>query len=255
MHTLDFKSGEVLGVIGEHFSDIRYITKAFEEKNPVIMSAKTKLFENYSAYDNLVFIACMNDISVRKARESASNFLHEFEIWQDNESKIKGFDTASYRKLIVASAFISKPEFVVLEDMLKDLDIATIGEVVSFLKKRVEEEKVAVVISGSQPEFLSFCDSYIFVKDEKIKAQGTLNELITKLKLKPVVKIETIDNKLFGIEEFETQGKCFLKEVSSYADMPKLFKTLIENDNKLLSANLYMPTISEVYKKVMEENT
>ncbi len=225
--------GQVL-IEGEDF----FSGKSLAELGASYAQFNTNLFNNYTALDNLVFIAQLNDMSTRKAKEAASNLLYELGVSYDADLPISTLDSVNYRKLVVASAFISKQKLVVFNEIFKNLDEEARFTIQKFLLKKVQEENVSVMICGDDIDDIEFCDNLVFLRDKKVVAQGEKTQLFRKYNLTPISYIKTLG------------GEVLSEKICDISQMPETIRKRC--DKEIVSANIILPTVKDIYNLLLE---
>ena len=93
--------------------------------------------------------------------------------------------TGNKQKLAMAKAMLNDPEILLLDEPTSGLDPDIAKKTRNFIKKIHKEKKITIILTTHYMlEAEELCDRIAFIKNGKIKAQGTKAELkkLTKTK-------------------------------------------------------------------------
>lgn len=92
--------------------------------------------------------------------------------------KAKNFSLGMKQRLGIATALISNPEFLILDEPINGLDPLGVVEIRELIKKLADERKMTILMSSHNlPELYQTATDYIIIDEGQIKQTLTLEEL------------------------------------------------------------------------------
>lgn len=224
------------GVIEPSSGDIRVmghnpLTNGEEiRKNSGIVTETTSLYEEMTAWENLMFFSKIYGVHDSKRAEE---LLEAFGMWEHKDSTISTFSTGMKKRVSLAKALLQKPRILFLDEPTNGLDPEGIHLVLDYLKVLCEKEGVTVIICSHVLQQLEgICDTYLFIKHGVLMEGGSMEE-IEKRHLKNIrVDVETGltgEETVFAGYRFQTIRKNTLRfELNSKEDISPLLAALLE---------------------------
>ena len=114
------------------------------------------------------------------------------------------------QRVIIARALVQTPKILLMDEPTLHLDICAQFDVLDTVYKLSKEENMTVVIvSHDLPMVVRYCDRIVMVKDHKIFAIGTPEEVLTAENMRAVFNIDAV------FEKDADTGKNFVKLIGS----------------------------------------
>jgi ABC-2 type transport system ATP-binding protein len=158
-------------------------------KRAGIVTESAALYHDLSAWDNLVFFSKIYNAYDPKR---ITHLLEQFEMIDKKDQLVGTFSTGMKKRITLAKALLHKPRLLFLDEPTNGLDPEGINDVIHYLKKVNEEEKVTIVIcSHVLHQLETICDSFLFLKDGRIIEKGTRSELEDKYLTEIRLMVET----------------------------------------------------------------
>lgn len=158
-------------------------------KRAGIVTESAALYHDMSAWDNLVFFSKIYNAYDPKR---ITHLLEQFEMVDKKDHLVGTFSTGMKKRITLAKALLHKPKLLFLDEPTNGLDPEGINDVIHYLKKVNEVEKVTIVIcSHVLHQLESICDSFLFLKDGRIIEKGTRSELEDKYLTEVKLLVET----------------------------------------------------------------
>ena len=140
---------------------------------------ETAVARNLSVFENLVFIAELYGFSSREAQKRAEEMIEEFGLKEKVRSRAGTLSGGMQRRLSIAMALISNPRLLFLDEPTLGLDVLARRELwkhIAALKGRV----TIVLTTHYMEEAAELADSIAVMEHGRLKAMGTLNELLAR---------------------------------------------------------------------------
>ncbi|MDX1651358.1 MAG: ABC transporter ATP-binding protein [Brumimicrobium sp.] len=242
--------GILLGVIkadGGSFSWFGKGEKDDNRKNIGSLLETPNFYPYLNAVDNLKIVAKIKDVP--NSDDSIEKSLKKVNLWDRRKSKFKNFSLGMKQRLAIASAMLSDPEVLVLDEPTNGLDPQGIAEMRTLIKEIAEGGKTIIIASHLLDEVEKLCTHVAILKQGELLQVGTMEEILTQDKLL-LVKSENLDDlnvfinssdAITLIKELNGEFMIAVDEKYSSADINKMFA----------EQNIYLSGLRE-YKKNLE---
>lgn len=104
------------------------------------------LFENMSAYDNLLLKA--HCAGIREKKQHIEQLLELVDLSNTGKKKVKKFSLGMKQRLGVAMALVGNPKLLILDEPINGLDPQGVAEMRELILKLNHEYKMTVIISS-----------------------------------------------------------------------------------------------------------
>lgn len=135
------------------------------------------LYEMLSAIQYLNFICDVYKIDKKERIESIQKYAKMFELEDKLGDAISSYSHGMKQKLALISAFIRKPKFLILDEPFVGLDPKAAFLVKEEMKKMCEEGASIFFSTHVLEVAEKLCDKIAIIKDGKIVATGTTEEV------------------------------------------------------------------------------
>lgn len=139
------------------------------------------LFEELSGWDNLMFFGKAYHLSKPEIKERIQEVCEITEFPEEALKKqVSRYSGGMRRKINIGAALLHRPELLLLDEPVANLDPAAEEQVVAALK-RLSRQGTAIVYAGHQMDQMEeLCDSVCFIKNGRQMLYGTKEELLQK---------------------------------------------------------------------------
>ena len=97
------------------------------------------------------------------------------------------------QRVIIARALAQTPKIILLDEPTLHLDICAQFDVLDLVKKLAKENDLTViVVSHDLPMVVRYCDRIVMLKDHRIFAMGTPEEILTPENMRAVFDIDAV---------------------------------------------------------------
>lgn len=134
------------------------------------------LFDKYSGYEYLNFIADIYEVDEETRKERIENYLKLFPI-EGMDTQISSYSHGMQQKLAIIGALLHDPDILILDEPMVGLDAKSSYNLKNIMRERVKEGK-SVIFSTHVMEIVeNICDRVAIISKGKIVAYGTISEL------------------------------------------------------------------------------
>lgn len=221
-----------------------------------IVTESASLYHDMTAWDNLVFFSKIyNAYDPKRIR----NLLDQFEMTDKKDLLVGTFSTGMKKRITLAKALLHKPRLLFLDEPTNGLDPEGINDVIHYLKKVNEEEKVTIVIcSHVLHQLETICDSFLFLKEGRIIEKGNRQELeekyLTEIQLLVETGLNPIDEMTYRGFAYSRKGPNKLQfTLASKDEITRLLQEIVK-ESWVHSCEITNRSLESLYFKIRGEN-
>lgn len=137
------------------------------------------LYKYLTAYETLDFFGSLFNLSALERRKRAEQLLEMVGLSHAKNRPVGEFSKGMTRRIGLAQAMINDPALLILDEPTSGLDPLGCREVKDLIHLFKKRGKTVIVTSHLLSDIEDVCDRVIILYGGKIRAQGTLNELLT----------------------------------------------------------------------------
>ena len=203
VNDIDFeiKKGEVIGLLGPNGSGksttvkmilgLLYPTagqisvlgrspQAVESKKEIgYLPEESYLYKYLTAEETLDFFGSLFDLSREERERRIEQLLDMVGMSHARRRRVGEFSKGMARRIGLAQAMINDPEFLILDEPTSGLDPLGCKEVKDLILMLKKRGKTVLVTSHLLSDVEDVCDRVIILFGGQIRAQGTMNDLLT----------------------------------------------------------------------------
>lgn len=203
VNDIDFevREGEVIGLLGPNGSGksttvkmllgLLYPTggrltvfgtspRSVEAKQMIgYLPEETYLYKYLTAYETLDFFGSLFGLSAGERKKRAEQLLDMVGLSHAANRQVGEFSKGMARRIGLAQAMINDPAFLILDEPTSGLDPIGCREVKDLIQLLKRRGKTVLVTSHLLSDVEDICDRVIILYGGKIRAQGTMEELLS----------------------------------------------------------------------------
>ncbi len=214
-----------------------------------------------TSYQNKIKVweVCKLFSSLYKKVLPYESLLKDFGIYEKRDSYVSKLSGGQKQAVSIVLALIPNPKIVFLDEITTGLDPKARRNVWKMIKALKTKGKTVFMTTHYMEEAENLCDRICFMKSGKIKALGTVNELINDANLETRVTFKAIS---LNLEEMRTINSIDnVKEDDGryivYGRSEKIIKGIMDylTSKKIEYSELSIkkPNLEDVYLNIMKE--
>ncbi len=119
-----------------------------------------------------------NYLSRQKQDELATQMIEALHIvTPDAERPVKELSGGNQQKVILARWLVSNPEFLILDEPTRGIDVGAHAEIIQIIKRLAQEGKAMMIISSELAEIVDYSDRVVVLRDRKKLGELEGNEI------------------------------------------------------------------------------
>ncbi len=172
----------VVGIIEFDEGDVLLDGVSIKDDPMLIKSRISYVPDNPDLYENLAAIKYLDFISnIYNVGEERNEIIHKYASMFGIEDKlanpIKTYSHGMKQKLAIIAALVHKPELIILDEPFVGLDPKAAYDLKQMLRSLCEEGMMVFFSSHVLEVVEKFCDKVAIIKNGKIVANGTIDEV------------------------------------------------------------------------------
>ena len=159
------------------------------KKNIGVVTQELALYNEFPAYDNLLFWGGMYKIPGRELEERIGETLDLLGLTDRKNDKVKTYSGGMKRRINIASALLHRPKILFMDEPTVGIDPQSRNMIIEVVEKLHKEGMTIIYTTHYMEEAERLCDRVGIIDNGEIIAQGTLEELKTSGSMKESVVI------------------------------------------------------------------
>lgn len=139
-------------------------------------------YDDYSGFENLVYTARLNLMSLSEARKRAEEMLEKVGLSSEAGKAAGKYSRGMRQRLGLADVLIKHPEVIILDEPTLGIDPKGIQELLNMIYKLSREEGHTILLSSHHlQQVQQICDRVGLFVSGKLVAEGNIDSLTQKL--------------------------------------------------------------------------
>ncbi len=248
-------SGRVLGF------DIRTEANLIRAQIGALLE-HTGIYEEMSAEDNLDFYGRIYHIPPQDRKKRIRELLDEMGLWDRRKDLAGSWSRGMKQRLALARVLLHKPKLVFLDEPTAGLDVVSSAQIRRKLQRLVEREDTTIFLtSHNMAEVEQLCSQVALIKDGKLIAQGSPDELKSiknnqRLLIRGKGFSEAILSQLSNrpeIRDVQRNTHGLELDILSRNDITNLVSWLVEEGVRIEEIRQDQNSLEDVFINLMEE--
>ena len=190
-------SGQIL-YDGEIFiNDVNIKEMAVQKRNISYVNQNIVLYPHLTIYDNIAYPLKLLKLPREEIDIRVRELAHELDISFLLTRKPKYLSIGQQQRVAIARAFAKKPDIVIMDEPLSNLDKETSDEIKHYIKALVDEyHSTCIYVSHNISDALSIADRIYLMNEGKIIGQYTPQEFLdSKNEIAVAIKVDLPNEK------------------------------------------------------------
>lgn len=155
-----------------------------------VVPQEIALYENLSAYDNLMFWGNIYGIPSKKLKAVIDNTLDLIGLLNRKKNLIKTYSGGMKRRINIAAALLHKPKILFMDEPTVGIDPQSRNNIFEVIETLNKQGMTIIYTTHYMEEVERLCNRIAIIDSVKIIAQGTQNELLELVDTKETIQLE-----------------------------------------------------------------
>lgn len=190
-----------------------------------VVPQEIALYQELSAYDNLIFWGSLYDIPSEKLKEKVNEIFKLVGLFDRKDDKIKTYSGGMKRRINIASALLHSPEIIFMDEPTVGIDPQSRNLIYEVIEKLNKSGITIVYTTHYMEEAERLCKRIGIIDNGKIIAQGTLDELRAATNSEQCISISIANIKEERVENENLISKFINEELTEVPNGNFLFRS------------------------------
>ncbi len=278
--SLEVKKGELYGLLGPNGAgkstcinilssliqpdsgDVYYNNQSlFKNKKQCrqilgVVPQEIALYEDLTAYENLVFWGKLYGITGKKLETKINELLNMMGLYDRRKHKVKTYSGGMKRRINIAAALLHDPEIVFMDEPTVGIDPQSRNLIFEVIKQLHEQGLSMIYTTHYMEEAERLCDRIGIIDEGKILKEGTLSELRKASSIREEIKLQFSNpekNELIDLKSKHqnnlilTAQELTLSSNQSDVDLPILIQDCLNSQLKIENINISHVNLESIF--------
>ena len=204
----------------------------------------------------LTYLATLKGLTEDQIKERLPKYLAKFDLTEHAKKKAKELSKGMQQKGQLIAALIHDPEIIIIDEPFTALDPLNTQLVKDLLIEQRNAGKTIVMCTHQMNQVEQLCDRLVLIDHGQVLLQGELSEIRDRFRTNEVTidALNSLPEKLNGVSRIEKLNGAYRLSPQEGLSSQELLNELITQGIKLNSFEVAVPTLDEIFIKVVKEN-
>jgi len=201
---------------GEVLINGKCLKENFEESKKIIgvVPQEISLYEEFSAYDNLLFWGGINGVSKSDLKSRIDNILELIGLSNRKNDLIKTYSGGMKRRINIAAALLHNPQILFMDEPTTGVDPQSRNKIFEIIETLNKQGITIIYTTHYMEEVERLCNTIAIIDSGKIIAKGTKEELQRKCNINETVILDVKNVSQEKIDRLEQLSNLQAKSIA-----------------------------------------
>jgi ABC-2 type transport system ATP-binding protein len=212
------------------------------------LTEESSLYDNMSVNEYLMFFSELYNLPKKKASARIDELLTSLKL--DERKKLTGeLSKGMKRKVAIARTLLHDPALLILDEPNSGLDPLTSFFIIDYLKQLKTQGKTILLSAHNLFHVEYICDRVSILKQGKLAACDTMQELVKKLGKREYQVVFRADEPL----NYEKREGNYALKTTDIGEISELLRRISEKNWTLIDISMRQSALEEIYVHLMTE--
>ena len=275
--SFEVNPGEIFGLLGPNgagkTTSIRILLDIFkpdtgsvsifdgpmkEEKKDRIgyLPEERGLYQEIQLERCLVYLATLKGLDETKARKRVGEYLVRFDLAASRQKKVKELSKGMQQKAQLINTLVHHPEVVIIDEPFTALDPVNTQMVKDLLREERDRGTTIIMCTHQMHQVEELADRIALINKGETVLYGGLEAIRRQFTSDGIVIRSTtkLPTALPGVTEIRKHNSSTLLKLEPGKTAQDILKTLLENNIQLEQFEIAMPTLDEIFIRVVSQS-
>ncbi len=203
----------------------------------------------------LTYLATLKGLTEDQIKERLPEYLAKFDLADHAKKKAKELSKGMQQKGQLIAALIHDPEIIIIDEPFSALDPVNTQLVKDLLIEQRNAGKTIVMCTHQMNQVEQLCDRLVLIDKGQVLLQGELSEIRDRFRTNEVIidALNPLPGQLEGVTKIEELNNGYRLTPLEGISAHELLDKLVAQGIKLNSFEVAMPTLDEIFIRVVKE--
>jgi ABC-2 type transport system ATP-binding protein len=274
--TFSVEKGEIFGLLGPNgagkTTSIRILLDIFkpdsgsvsimggpidEKKKDCIgyMPEERGLYQDINLERCLIYLASLKGVNQAEARHRMGEYLERFDLAAYRTKKIKELSKGMQQKAQIIATLLHQPDLLIIDEPFGGLDPINTQMVKDLLREQHQKGVTILMCTHQMHQVEELCERLVLIDHGKVVLYGSLGDIQRQfagnaILVRAIGEIPTLP----GVVNVEQHNSALRLTLAAGAKPQEILRALVEHDVVVEQFELAMPTLDEIFIRVVQEN-
>ena len=212
-----------------------------------VVTEHAHMYDSLTGIQNLMFYGSVYGLSSSESQKRGLELLNQLELSEAKDQKLFSYSTGMRQRLSLARSLIHQPKILFLDEPTSGLDPESAQNVHGMIRHLAKEKGITVFLCTHQLRYAQeICTRYGLMDKGRLLAEGTLDQLRTKVCSGAVMKI-----KATGVPSdlscHQTPEGVLEIPIQSEEEVPKTARRIVESGGNIYHISTKLPSLEDIY--------
>lgn len=218
------------------------------------MPEERGLYQDIALDRCLLYLATLKGMSTTDAKARLDSLLERFDLAEHRTKKVKELSKGMQQKAQIINTVLHRPELIIIDEPFTALDPIN-TQLVKDVMQELRDEGTAILMSTHQMHQVEeLCDRIVLIDEGRDVLYGELDQIRKQYSGHAVI-VRTTDDlpQLEGVEAVFPHNNSVRLALSETTTPQDILKKILSRDMSLEKFEIAIPTLDEIFIKVVEE--
>jgi ABC-2 type transport system ATP-binding protein len=217
------------------------------------MPEERGLYQDIPLERCLIYLGSLKGLSPAEVKRRSEAYLERFDLAAHKTKKVKELSKGMQQKAQIIATLLHRPELLIVDEPFAGLDPLN-TQIVKDLLREQREQGVTIVLCSHQMHLVEeLCDRIVLIDHGKVMLYGVLSEIRRRFSGNSVtVRTDSPIPTLKGIERLEPVNGTLKLHLVQGTNPQDVLRLLVANDIHLEQFEISMPTLDEIFIRVVQ---
>jgi len=203
----------------------------------------------------LTYLATLKGLTEDQVNERLPKYLAKFDLTDHAKKKAKELSKGMQQKGQLIAALIHDPEIIIIDEPFSSLDPVNTQLVKDLLIEQRNAGKTIVMCTHQMNQVEQLCDRLVLIDHGRVLLEGELSEVRKRFRTNKVIidALNPLPEQLKGVSRIEKLNDAYRLTPQEGITAQELLTELVEQGIKLNSFEVAVPTLDEIFIRVVKE--
>jgi len=204
----------------------------------------------------LTYLATLKGLTEGQIKERLPKYLAKFDLTEHAKKKAKELSKGMQQKGQLIAALIHDPEIIIIDEPFSALDPINTQLVKDLLIEQRNAGKTIVMCTHQMNQVEQLCDRLVLIDHGQVLLQGELSQIRNRFSTNEVIidALNPLPEKLNGVSRIEKLNGAYRLSPQEGLSSHELLNELVTQGIQLNSFEVAVPTLDEIFIKVVKES-